>query len=114
MQRHTALFYYCLHLSNPNDGIATIASGSLAAEASKQDKSKSRVDWPPYDQTHRKYLSLGKFVFCFLVFFSYFFLWDTGGVIHLATVYKIHQLIYIVVLLCAPVSRFSRFKVPWQ
>ncbi len=101
IQRHTALFSYCLHLSNPNDGLATIASGSLAAEASKQDKSKSRVDWPPYDQTHRKYLSLGKFVFYFFFFlFSHFFLWDTGGVIHLGTVYKIHQLLleYIVVL----------------
>jgi hypothetical protein len=73
MQRHTASFCYCLHLSNPNDGIATIASGSLAAEASKQDKSKSRVDWPPYDQTHRKYLSLGKFVFCFCFFLISFY-----------------------------------------
>ena len=59
---------------NPNDGVGPIASGSIAAEANKQDKSKSRVDWPPYDQTHRKYLSLGKFFvhfsFSLLIFFQ--------------------------------------------
>lgn len=44
---------------NPNEGAGSIASGTIAAEAGKQDKSRSRVEWPPYDQTHRRYLSLG-------------------------------------------------------
>lgn len=72
------IFAYCIALlpcrtifatrRNPNEGAGSIASGTIAAEAGKQDKSRSRVEWPPYDQTHRRYLSLGNVLFLYFIF----------------------------------------------
>lgn len=37
-------------------------SGSGSSGSTTITSSKSRIDWPPYDQTHRRYLCLGNLI----------------------------------------------------
>jgi len=53
-----------LGISNPNDGSSPAEAKQQPAGADKSgtgSRSKSIVEWPPYDQIHRRYLCIGNF-----------------------------------------------------